>query len=71
MMKADYYKNKMQFVFVVGFKMPQFSPAEKEKLRQDLIDAGKRLFTAQGLKKTLLEQLTAATGIAKSTFYAF
>ncbi|MET3547564.1 AcrR family transcriptional regulator [Paenibacillus favisporus] len=51
--------------------MPQFSPAEKEKLRQDLIDAGKKLFAAQGLKKTSLEQLTAATGIAKSTFYAF
>ncbi|MEC0179294.1 TetR/AcrR family transcriptional regulator [Paenibacillus favisporus] len=51
--------------------MPQFSPAEKEKLRQDLIDAGKSLFAAQGLKKTSLEQLAAATGIAKSTFYAF
>ncbi|WP_179281411.1 TetR/AcrR family transcriptional regulator [Paenibacillus sp. XY044] len=51
--------------------MPQFSLAEKEKLRQDLIDAGKKLFAAQGLKKTSLEQLTAATGIAKSTFYAF
>ncbi|MBJ9990125.1 TetR/AcrR family transcriptional regulator [Paenibacillus sp. S28] len=51
--------------------MPQFSPAEKEQLRQDLIDAGKRLFAAQGLKKNSLEQLTAATGIATSTFYAF
>ncbi|WP_354520726.1 TetR/AcrR family transcriptional regulator [Paenibacillus sp. OAE614] len=35
------------------------------------MDAGKRLFAAQGLKKTSLEQLTAANGIAKSTFYAF
>ncbi|WP_145026657.1 TetR/AcrR family transcriptional regulator [Paenibacillus sp. Y412MC10] len=35
------------------------------------MDADKRLFAAQGLKKTSLEQLTAATGIAKSTFYAF
>ncbi|WP_212985069.1 TetR/AcrR family transcriptional regulator [Paenibacillus cineris] len=64
-------KTKIQFVFMGGFKLPQFSPAEKEKLRQDLIDAGKKLFAAQGLKKTSLEQLTAATGIAKSTFYAF
>ncbi|UYO06201.1 MULTISPECIES: TetR/AcrR family transcriptional regulator [Paenibacillus] len=64
-------KTKIQFVFIGGFKLPQFSPAEKEKLRQDLIDAGKKLFAAQGLKKTSLEQLTAATGIAKSTFYAF
>ncbi|XEC96168.1 TetR/AcrR family transcriptional regulator [Paenibacillus tarimensis] len=51
--------------------MPQFLPAEKEKLQHDLITAGKKLFMTQGLKKTSLEQLTQAVGIAKSTFYAF
>lgn len=51
--------------------MPQFSPSEKEQLRQSLIQAGKQLFTTQGLKKTSLEQLTQAAGIAKSTFYSF
>ncbi|WP_029192905.1 TetR/AcrR family transcriptional regulator [Paenibacillus harenae] len=51
--------------------MPQFLPAEKEKLLQELIVAGKKLFIAQGLKKTSLEQLTQAVGIAKSTFYVF
>lgn len=31
----------------------------------------KRLFTAQGLRKTSLDELVAPTGIAKSSFYAF
>lgn len=51
--------------------MPQFSTTEKDQLHQLLIQAGKQLFTAQGLKKTSLEQLTQAAGIAKSTFYSF
>jgi len=51
--------------------MPQFSAIEKDKLHQLLIQAGKQLFTTQGLKKTSLEQLTQAAGIAKSTFYSF
>ncbi|CRK82907.1 TetR/AcrR family transcriptional regulator [Neobacillus massiliamazoniensis] len=51
--------------------MPQLPPFEKEKLHQNLMDVGKKLFIAQGLKKTSLEQLTQAIGIAKSTFYTF
>jgi len=51
--------------------MPQFHPTEKERILQQLIDHGRALFVRQGLKKTSLEQLTQAIGVAKSTFYAF
>ncbi|MBD2871952.1 TetR/AcrR family transcriptional regulator [Paenibacillus arenilitoris] len=51
--------------------MPQFSTSEKDQLHDLLVQAGKQLFTTQGLKKTSLEQLTQAAGIAKSTFYSF
>ena len=51
--------------------MPQFSLAEKEQLRVQLLAAARRLFATQGLKKTSLDDLTGAVGIAKSTFYLF
>lgn len=51
--------------------MPIFTSFEKDQLQQLLIQAGRHLFTTQGLKKTSLEQLTQAAGIAKSTFYSF
>jgi len=69
-------KNKNTICFFVHIErslanMPQFPPFEKEKLLQQLLDVGKKLFIAQGLKKTSLEQLTQEVGIAKSTFYTF
>lgn len=51
--------------------MPQFHSTEKEKILQDLIENGRKLFIGQGLKKTSLEQMTQAAGVAKSTFYSF
>ena len=51
--------------------MPNFSDAEREHLRAKLIETARELFVQQGLKKTSLEELTAAVGIAKSSFYSF
>lgn len=52
--------------------MPKaFSDHEKETIRQQLREQGQRLFTAYGLKKTSVDDLTQATGISKGAFYLF
>lgn len=51
--------------------MPRFSKQEKEKIKQDLKDKGKQLFTVFGLKKTSVADLTTAVGVAQGTFYLF
>lgn len=48
-----------------------FAPAEREAIDRALRSEALRLFTAVGLKKTSLDDLARAAGIAKSTFYAF
>lgn len=48
-----------------------FSDEEKALLRERLLERGKELFLAQGLKKTSLEEITHPLGIAKSSFYLF
>lgn len=48
-----------------------FAEDERVEIRQRLLDAGRALFTTQGLKKTSLEELTRPAGIAKSSFYLF
>jgi AcrR family transcriptional regulator len=48
-----------------------FSEAERARITERLLANGKRLFTAQGLRKTSLEDLVSGTGIAKSSFYQF
>jgi AcrR family transcriptional regulator len=52
--------------------MPRaFSEAEREQLRAALLEHGQRLFAAQGLRKTSVEELATATGISKGAFYLF
>ncbi len=52
--------------------MPKaFSETEKELIRQQLRDKGKRLFQAHGLRKTSVDELTEAVGISKGAFYLF
>ena len=52
--------------------MPRvFSEGDREAIRRSLIDAGKALFLRYGIRKTSVEQLTHAVGIAKGTFYNF
>jgi AcrR family transcriptional regulator len=48
-----------------------FSAAERERIERLLCDAGRRLFTVQGLRKTSIDELVAPAGIVKSTFYVF
>ena len=52
--------------------MPRaFSEQEREFITQRLLEQGEKLFAAQGLKKTSIEELTEAVGISKGAFYAF
>jgi len=48
-----------------------FTDAEKNQIRQQLLDTGRELFATYGLKKTSIVDLTQPAGIAKSSFYAF
>jgi AcrR family transcriptional regulator len=50
---------------------PPFTEKEKTRLRQKMLRTACDLFTRKGLKKTSLEDITSAAGIAKSTFYVF
>lgn len=48
-----------------------FTAAEKERIEGVLLESGRRLFAAQGVRKTSLGELVAPAGVAKSTFYLF
>jgi Transcriptional regulator len=52
--------------------MPKgFSEKEKLEIIQGLIEKGKSLFHIYGLKKTSVEDITKAVGIAQGSFYSF
>ena len=52
--------------------MPKgFSDHEKEIIRRALLEKGRQLFEAYGLKKTNVEDLARAAGISKGAFYIF
>lgn len=52
--------------------MPKkFNDQEKDWLRQKLLEQGKQKFETLGLKKTSVEDLTSAVGIAQGSFYLF
>lgn len=52
--------------------MPKkFNEQEKDWIRQKLMEEGKRSFEAVGLRKTSVEELTKASGIAQGSFYLF
>jgi AcrR family transcriptional regulator len=52
--------------------MPRaFSTKERQALRAALLDQGRLLFAAHGLRKTSVEELAAAVGISKGAFYLF
>lgn len=48
-----------------------FSDSDREKIRADLMEKGRRLFETYGLKKTSVEDITTAVGISKGGFYNF
>jgi AcrR family transcriptional regulator len=52
--------------------MPKaFSEHEKETIRAQMREKGKKLFEKQGLKKTSVDELAQAGGISKGAFYLF
>ena len=51
--------------------MAGFSDAERERVRERLLDAGRDLFAQYGLRKTTVSELAERAGIATGTFYSF
>lgn len=51
--------------------MTGFSDAERERIRERLLDAGRDLFAQYGLQKTTVSELAERAGIATGTFYSF
>ncbi|MFC7059666.1 TetR/AcrR family transcriptional regulator [Halovenus salina] len=51
--------------------MRGFSDEERERIRRDLLEAGRSLFPKFGLQKTTISDLTDEVGIGRSTFYRF
>ncbi len=51
--------------------MPSFGAQERVRIETELRRTAARLFAAQGLRKTTLDELVASAGIVKSSFYAF
>jgi AcrR family transcriptional regulator len=48
-----------------------FNDKEKQIIRDKLMEKGKEYFSTFGIKKTSVEELTNAAGIAKGSFYHF
>jgi AcrR family transcriptional regulator len=44
---------------------PPFSAEDRARITEQLLEAGRSLFTTQGLRKTSLDELVAPAGIAK------
>ncbi|WP_096393912.1 TetR/AcrR family transcriptional regulator [Halorubrum trapanicum] len=51
--------------------MSRFSDQEKERIRSQLIEAGRELFAQYGFDRTRISDLTAEADIGTSTFYQF
>jgi len=52
--------------------MPRaFTPAERERIRELLLDVGERLFARHGIRRTQIDEIAAEAGIAKGSFYSF
>ncbi|SIQ76273.1 transcriptional regulator, TetR family [Haladaptatus litoreus] len=51
--------------------MRGFDENQRERIRDELIEAGRDLFAQYGLQKTTIADLTDAVGIANGTFYQF
>jgi AcrR family transcriptional regulator len=52
--------------------MPKaFSDKERETIRTQMREKGRKLFEKQGLRKTSVDELTEAAGISKGAFYLF
>lgn len=52
-----------------GSAAPRTKPAEER--RDDLMDAAQRLFIAEGVEATTIDDIVAAAGVAKGTYYHY
>jgi AcrR family transcriptional regulator len=48
-----------------------FNESDKEAIKNNLLEKGRKLFARKGLKKTSVGELTRSVGIAQGSFYAF
>lgn len=51
--------------------MRGFSDEERDRIQDELVAAGRTLFSKYGLQKTTISDLTDDVGIGRSTFYRF
>jgi AcrR family transcriptional regulator len=51
--------------------MKGFTDDQRDRIRSDLLEAGRELFAQYGLGKTTIADLTGEVGIGTSTFYQF
>ena len=51
--------------------MSSFSEDERERIRSELVEAGRELFERFGFERTRIKDVTEAVGIGTSTFYQF
>ncbi|WP_277556172.1 TetR/AcrR family transcriptional regulator [Halobaculum limi] len=51
--------------------MKGFTDEQRDRIRSDLLEAGRELFAQYGLSKTTVADLTGEVGIGTSTFYQF
>jgi len=51
--------------------MSRFTNKDRERIRSQLIEAGKQLFAQFGFERTRISDLTTEVGIGTSTFYQF
>ncbi|QAU12151.1 TetR/AcrR family transcriptional regulator [Halorubrum sp. BOL3-1] len=51
--------------------MTRFSDEDRERIRGELIEAGRELFTRHGFERTRIKDVTEAVEIGTSTFYQF
>jgi AcrR family transcriptional regulator len=51
--------------------MTRFTEEDRERIRSQLVDAGRELFAQYGFAETRIRDVTDAAGIGTSTFYQF
>ncbi|ELZ58529.1 MULTISPECIES: TetR/AcrR family transcriptional regulator [Halorubrum] len=51
--------------------MTRFSDEDRERIRGELVEAGRELFTRHGFERTRIKDVTEAVDIGTSTFYQF
>lgn len=49
----------------------RITAAQKEEIRAALVEAGRLIFEAKGFAATTVDEITAAVGVAKGTFYNY